>query len=298
MSCHGSIKVDSRLEKIANIHPCFSGEANMKHGRLHLPVSPTCNIQCKFCKRSINKLENRPGVTSTVLSPLSASELVDKALELCPEITVAGIAGPGDTLATPYALDTFRLINKLHPELINCLSTNGLLLEQYSDDLYDAGVRTITVTVNAVEPKVLANICSWIIYNGVKYTGEEAAEILIAAQKRGIIKFAEKNVLIKINIVLIPGINDFHIEEIAKSVKEYGANIINIIPLIPQNEMSDIAAPNCNQLNEARTVAEKYLPVFRHCQHCRADACGIPGKSDLSALLYETSGVQQTFSHG
>ena len=144
----------------------------------------------------------------------------------------------------------------------------------------------------------MQNICSWIVYNGVKYEGIEAAEILIEAQKRGIRKLAELDVLIKINIVLIPEINDFHIAEIAKTVKECGASLINIIPLIPQHEFSDVNPPSCSQLNEARIATEEYLPVFRHCQHCRADACGIPGKGDLSSLLYETSGIPQTFSHG
>lgn len=298
MSCCGSIKVDSRLEHIANRHPCFSGEANFTHGRLHLPVSPVCNIQCKFCKRAINKLENRPGVSQKLLSPQEACNLVSKALDICPEITVVGIAGPGDTLASPNAIETFNLIHKEYPELINCLSTNGLLLERYANNIYNAGVRTVTVTVNAVDPEILKNICSWIVYDGVKYEGKEAAEILIEEQKRGIKKLAELDVLIKINIVLIPGINDFHIADIARTVKECGANLINIIPLIPQHELSDIEPPTCSQLNEARKAAEEYLPVFRHCQHCRADACGIPGKGDLSSLLYETSGIPQTFSHG
>lgn len=243
MSCCGSIKVDSRLEHIANRHPCFSGEANLTHGRLHLPVSPVCNIQCKFCKRAINKLENRPGVSQKLLSPQEACNLVSKALDICPEITVVGIAGPGDTLASPNAIETFNLIHKEYPELINCLSTNGLLLERYANNIYNAGVRTVTVTVNAVDPEILKNICSWIVYDGVKYEGKEAAEILIEAQKRGIKKLAELDVLIKINIVLIPGINDFHIADIARTVKECGANLINIIPLIPQHELSDIEPP-------------------------------------------------------
>jgi nitrogen fixation protein NifB len=104
--------------------------------------------------------------------------------------------------------------------------------------------------------------------------------------------------VIKINTVLIPEINDFHIEDIARTVKSWGADIMNIIPLIPQHEMSDIEPPSCSQLNEAWIAAEKHLPVFRHCQHCRADACGIPGKGDLSGLLYEYAGAGQTFSHG
>lgn len=300
MSCMGNVKLelDERLEHVANRHPCFGAEANVKHGRLHLPVSPTCNIQCKFCKRSINKLEQRPGVSRRVLSPEEGNMLVDKALELCPEITVVGIAGPGDTLATTRAIETFKLVNSSHPELINCLSTNGLLLEQYAQDIYDAGVRTVTVTVNAVNPDVLKNICSWVIKGGVKYEGYEGAKILIEAQRRGIKKMADLGAIIKINSVLIPKINDFHIGEIAQTVKELGASIMNIIPLIPQNEFIDSEAPTCFELNRAREEAERFLPVFRHCQHCRADACGIPGKSDVSHLLYETESIPQTFSHG
>lgn len=152
-------RIDKRFGKISNRHPCFSGEANMTQGRVHLPMSHACNIRCKFCIRSFNKDEQRPGVTGELLSPQKAAQLVDKALELCPEITVVGIAGPGEPLATPHALETFKLIKERHPHLINCLSTNGLLLESYAQDLWDAGVKTVTVTVNAVFPEVLQKIC-------------------------------------------------------------------------------------------------------------------------------------------
>jgi nitrogen fixation protein NifB len=298
MACFENGAVDKRFEHIANRHPCFSGGANMKNGRVHLPVSPTCNIQCRFCKRTFNKLEQRPGVTNKLLSPEEAAEIVDKALEICPEITVAGIAGPGDTLATTHAIETFRLINEKHAELINCLSTNGLLLEKYAEEIYKVGVKTVTVTVNAVNPEILQCICSHVIIDGKRYLGVEGASILIEAQKRGIKKMADLGAMIKINIVLIPGINDFHIAEIAKTVQALGASIINIIPLIPQHEFMHAKAPTCKELNAARLVAEEFLPVFKHCQHCRADACGIPGKGDLADLLYEYRQIEQTFSHG
>jgi nitrogen fixation protein NifB len=287
-----------QLDKTANQHPCFSGKANTNKGRVHLPVSPTCNIQCKFCKRSLNKTEQRPGVTNQILTPDKALDIIDKALELCPDITVAGIAGPGDTLATPFALETFRLVQEAHPELINCLSTNGLLLEQYAQDIWDVGVRTLTVTVNAVDSEILAKINSFVFLGDRLYEGLEAARILIDAQKRGIKKIADLGAVVKINIVLILGVNDGHIGEIAETVAALGASIINIIPLIPQHEMAHLKAPDCDALLNARTAAEKYLPVFRHCQHCRADAVGVPGKGDLSNLLYEFGGQEQTFSHG
>lgn len=184
---------DNKAEKqsyqhLVKKHPCFNGEAHHKYGRIHLPVSPRCNIQCKFCKRSLNKFENRPGVAGSILTPEKALEVVDKALELCPEITVVGIAGPGDTLATPHALDTFQLVHEKYPDLIKCLSTNGLLLRENVNRIVKAGVKTVTVTVNAVDPEILKNICSYIFYNGQLINGKEAALWLLEAQLAGIKK--------------------------------------------------------------------------------------------------------------
>ena len=281
-------------------HPCFSSEANLNRGRVHLPVSPTCNIQCRFCKRSFNKFEKRPGVSAKLLEPQDAVDLVKKALERCPDITVAGIAGPGDTLATTHALETFALIHQAYPALINCLSTNGLLLERYAMDLARVGVKTLTVTVNAVDPVILHQICSHVMIDGHVYTGVEGAALLINAQQRGIQKAAALDFIIKINIVLIPAINDTHIASIARAVHDWGASIINIIPLIPQHEFAEHSAPDCDALGCAREEAELYLPVFRHCQHCRADAIGIPGKGDIASEIYDNNRtiIEETFSHG
>jgi nitrogen fixation protein NifB len=292
------VKIDERYAHISSRHPCFSGEANVNRGRVHLPVSPACNIRCRFCKRAFNKAEQRPGVSAKLLKPREALDLVGRALEICPDITVAGIAGPGDTLATGHALKTFALIHREYPDLINCLSTNGLLLERYADDIFRAGVRTLTVTVNAVDPLILDKICSQVILDGNLYEGPEGAAILIGAQKRGIRKAAALGILIKVNIVLIPAINGDHIGDIARAAAENGAGIVNIIPLIPQYEFAGFPAPDCTELARAREAAEFYLPVFRHCQHCRADAVGIPGQGDLSSLLYGYREFDQTFSHG
>jgi nitrogen fixation protein NifB len=227
-------------------------------------------------------------------------DIVKKALERCPNITVAGIAGPGDALATTHAIETFALIHRAYPALINCLSTNGLLLERYAIDLVRVGVKTLTVTVNAVNPVILNQICSHVILDDKVYTGVEGATVLINAQQRGIQKAVALDFIIKINIVLIPGINDTHIASLARAVHDWGASIINIIPLIPQHEFAEHNAPDCDALACARKEAETYLPVFRHCQHCRADAIGIPGKGDIASQIYDNNrtSIEETFSHG
>lgn len=268
-------------------------------GRIHLPVSPGCNIACRFCDRAVNDVEERPGVTSKVITPDESLHVLEKALSICPEITVAGIAGPGDTLATDYALETFRKVKEKFPKLIKCMSTNGLLLYEKADEVIDVGIDSLTVTVNAVKPEILTKLNKYIIYHGRKYEGTEGAEILIGNQLKGIRKVAAAGITIKINTVLVPEINGGHIEEIAKTVKEAGASIYNIIPLIPQYELADQKAPVCSQIDEARTKASKYIDVFRHCQHCRADAVGVPGKSEYGDQIYQRRiNAKETFSHG
>jgi nitrogen fixation protein NifB len=253
-----------------------------------LPVSPGCNIACKFCKRDLNDTDVRPGVASGIITPEEAVETVRKALALCPDITVVGVAGPGDTLATPYALQTFRLIAREFPQIIKCMSTNGLLLPKYADEIIDIGIDTLTVTVNAVEPTILAQIADGI-----------DAETLIHNQLTGIEKVSEASVTVKANTVLIPEINGGHIGEVARTVAKQGAKIMNVIPLIPQNKLAWCSTPTCEQISAARWEAEKYMPVFRHCQRCRADAAGIPGGEDVSHKLYiRPVRLENTFSHG
>ena len=184
-------------------------------------------------------------------------------------------------------------MKKEFPQLIRCMSTNGLLLNDKADEVIDVGIDTLTVTVNAVDPEIEAMINARIFYHGKTYTGVEAAEILIHNQLEGIRKVAKSGTLIKVNTVLCPGINDQHIEDLAATVREAGAIIYNIIPLIPQNGFKDLPAPT------AKTLAIAQEQVFKHCAHCRADAVGVPGVYDIGAQIYmDRIRVKETFSHG
>ncbi|MDR1193245.1 MAG: hypothetical protein LBK98_03610, partial [Peptococcaceae bacterium] len=42
----------SKRREVIDDHPCFSEKAHNSKGRLHMPISPACNIQCRFCTRS------------------------------------------------------------------------------------------------------------------------------------------------------------------------------------------------------------------------------------------------------
>jgi nitrogen fixation protein NifB len=295
MPC-GTLNIEERFIHLAKSHPCLGRAPNK--GRLHLPVSPLCNIKCRFCTRAFNAHEVRPGVTKQLLNVEEAVDVIDRAVTLCPEISVVGVAGPGDSLASGHALECFSAMSAKYPELIACMSTNGLMLPRRVDAIISAGVQTVTVTVNAVAPSILAQIVEKVVLDGRLMTGEEGARILIENQLLGIRLLSEKGVLVKINTVLIPAVNGGHMGEIAATAAGLGASIINIIPLIPQGDFADMDVPSCEELDAARQAVEVYLPVFRHCQHCRADACGLLGQ-DLSYELYGGAlDVENTFSHG
>ena len=222
-------------------------------------------------------------------------------MEISPEIKVAGIAGPGDTLASDNALKTFSLIDRNFPELIKCMSTNGLLLAERADEIIKVGIDSLTVTVNAVDPEIEAQLNDYIIWHGKKIEGVEGAKILIENQLAGIKKIAEAGITIKVNTVLVPRINGSHIAEIAKTVAEAGAKKYNIIPLIPTAKLASEPAPTCQDIHSARAAAMPYIELFLHCNHCRADAVGVPGRTEFSKALYAnfgTTGIKENFSHG
>lgn len=260
---------------ILKTHPCFSEEAHRKFGRIHLSVAPACNIQCKYCLRNYDCAnESRPGVTSKVLSPCEAVVRVRSAIGRNDRISVVGIAGPGDPLANDSTFETLSALNREFPEITLCVSTNGLLLTDRLEDLMDCGVRSITITMNAVTPDSAEKIYSWISYRGKRFTGREAAECLVYNQARGLRNAIDAGFLVKINSVFLPGVNNAEIPLIAWLAGMRGAELMNILPLIPQAEFAHLQRPSRDIVTKMRGECEKYITQMTHCRQCRADAFG------------------------
>jgi len=275
-----------QLRKISE-HPCYSDKACHSFGRCHLPVAPKCNIQCNYCIRDFDCVnESRPGVTSRVLPPEEALDLVRKVMQEHPYVKVIGIAGPGEPLANPETFEALRLVHEEFPELIMCISTNGLMLPESIEELAKYDVGNVTVTLNAIDPAIGEKIYSWVEYNGKKYHGREAAELLLSQQMKGIEMAVAKKMFVKINTVYIPGINDEHIPEIAKKVGEMGAFTFNVIPLIPQYKFAGITPPTPVEKREMQDRCAPFIKQMRHCARCRADAIGKLGQ-DIQSCVYQ-----------
>jgi len=267
-------------------HPCYSEDAHLRFARMHVAVAPACNIQCNYCNRKFDcSNESRPGVVSEVLKPEEALRKVKAVASKIPQLTVMGIAGPGDPLANPKrTFGTLRLVGEDMPGLKLCLSTNGLALPKHVDEIIELGVDHVTITINCVDPHIGAKIYDWIVWEGKRLRGQDAAAVLIAQQLKGLEMLIARGVLVKVNSVMIPGINDKHLEAVSRLVKAKGAFVHNIMPLISDPAhgtafgLSGQRGPTDEELQALRDTCAQGMKVMSHCKQCRADAIGMLGE--------------------
>lgn len=289
-SCGSSIDQLANLpanirEKVQN-HPCYSEQAHQHYARMHVAVAPACNIQCHYCNRKYDCAnESRPGVVSELLTPDQAVQKVMAVAANIPQMTVLGIAGPGDPLANPErTFETFRQLTKKVPDIKLCLSTNGLALPDQVDALCKHNIDHVTITINCVDPDIGAKIYPWIYWNNRRIKGRKGAKILIEQQQKGLEMLTAHGLLVKVNSVMIPGVNDRHLEEVSKVVKAKGAFLHNVMPLIAGPEHGTFygvmgqRGPTHDELQSLQDRCAGDMNMMRHCRQCRADAVGMLGE--------------------
>jgi len=289
------------LRKRVENHPCFSEKAHHHFARMHVAVAPACNIQCNYCNRKYDcSNESRPGVVSEVLDPDQAVHKVKTVAAAIPQMTVLGIAGPGDPLANPErTFKTFRRLAEEAPDIKLCVSTNGLRLPELADELSKYNIEHVTITINCLDPEIGAKIYPWIYWNNRRIRGVKAAKILIRNQLKGLEMLVARNVLVKVNSVMIPGVNDQHLKEVSKLVKEKGAFLHNVMPLISEPEhgtfygLTGQRGPSGKELRELQDSCSDSMSMMRHCRQCRADAVGMLGEDRGQEFTLDQIGGQQ-----
>ncbi|MBI2306922.1 MAG: nitrogenase cofactor biosynthesis protein NifB [Rhodocyclales bacterium] len=267
-------------------HPCYSEEAHHHFARMHVAVAPACNIQCHYCNRKYDCAnESRPGVVSELLDPEQAVRKVLAVAAAIPQMSVLGIAGPGDALANPRrTFATFRALAEKAPDLKLCLSTNGLMLPQYVDEIARHNIDHVTITINCLDAEIGARIYPWIYWQNCRLRGVEAARILIGQQQKGLEMLAARGILVKVNSVLIPGVNDAHLPEVSRTVKAKGAFLHNVMPLIAEAGhgtwygLTGQRSPSAAELQALQDACAGDMAMMRHCRQCRADAVGLLGE--------------------
>lgn len=248
-------------------HPCYNPHAARTYARVHLPLIRSCNIDCNYCNRDYSCAnENRPGVTSRIIEPVEAVELVAQAMKEYSSLGVVGVAGPGEAFAEPDRLyDALSCVRSKFPDLMLCVSSNGYSIVDNIGLIKELNIEYITVTVNTLNEKTASRI-----YN-INDVGN-----LLSIQQESLYRLKELGVKVKVNTVLMPDVNAQDVVLVAAFAKEAGAFAHNIMAFCPVvgSRFEGMRAPSRDEVAVIRHQAGQFIRQLSHCNRCRADATG------------------------
>jgi nitrogen fixation protein NifB len=163
--------------------------------------------------------------------------------------------------------------------MILCVASNGLGLAPHAETLAALNVSHVTITINACDPAIGAKVYAWIRDGRKVHRGVPAAELLWQRQADAVSRLKQHDVTVKINSIIIPGVNDDHIPALAAKLAEMGVDIANCVPLYPVEgtPFGTLETPPPDRVAALRAAVAQHLPIMSHCSRCRADAVGLLG---------------------
>lgn len=174
---------------------------------LRISVTDRCNLRCPYCMPADRFPEQHPFLPREDL--LSFEEIAVVAEELAQlGVRKLRITG-GEPLMRRDLPTLIRLLAAIPGIEDIALTTNGILLPRYAEALKEAGLDRITLSLDALDPDIYHKMA------GGKGSVEEALVGLAAAQAAG---FCE----IKVNTVVIRGMNDHCIPDLAEYFRHSG----------------------------------------------------------------------------
>ena len=198
-----------------------------KHGRnisyLRISLTDKCNLRCRYCmpEEGVCKRDHHEMMTEEeVITAVKAAASLG--------ITKIRLTG-GEPLVKRNIVSICRKVAAVEGIKEVCLTTNGILLPQLANDLQEAGVDRLNLSLDTLDPQKYAHITR---------IGqlEEFNAGLEAALKAGFRK-------IKINAVLIGGFNDDEIESLAGLTMKYPVDMrfIELMPIQDHDEFGEAA---------------------------------------------------------
>ena len=179
---------------------------------LRISLTDKCNLRCKYC------------VPSCGVERKEHSEILtlEEVLRITDIMTLLGVRKVrftgGEPLLRKNAVGLIKNVSKLSDAPKICITTNGVLLGDYLDFLYDASVRDINISLDTLDP---------VTYEAI--TGEDALESVFGSIRECLMK----DIDLKINAVPIKGINEDDIPSLASIAKDNPITVrfIELMPL-------------------------------------------------------------------
>ncbi len=189
---------------------------------LRLSVTDRCNLRCEYCAPA----------SGAPHAPSPDILLDDEIVEILATMARHGLEKVrftgGEPLVRPGFCDLVRRVRAAVPGLRElCLSTNGILLAERAEELVEAGIDHFNVSVDTLDPERFRRVTR----------GGDLARV-----RRGIERLLALGVRsVKVNAVLMRGVNDGEIPDFARLTLELPISVrfIELMPLAHCGEIHD-----------------------------------------------------------
>jgi cyclic pyranopterin phosphate synthase len=206
---------------------------------LRISVTDRCNFRCQYCM----PLEGLPWLPKQEI--LRYEEIADVVRQLAPlglrRLRITG----GEPTIRPQLPTLIRMLRDI-PDIEDiALSTNGVKLPEMARDLAEAGLDRVNISADSLRPDRVVAIAR-------RDLGFDLVRAATAAQEAGIGP-------IKINVVVMRGINDDEIADFAALTRVYPWHV-RFIELMPVGELRELTwdhvVPSAEVLERVRASGE------------------------------------------
>lgn len=150
----------------------------------------------------------------------------------------------GEPLVREGIIDFIRQLKSLPKIKEVCITTNGIYLEEYLDDLISAGLDRVNISLDTMKEDV---------FKAITISGD------LKKVLSGIEKSLYKGLKVKLNTVIIPGLNDTEIMDFVKLTDEKPLDV-RFIELMPIGEGKKYTSIKSDEIKEIIVKNRKLIP--------------------------------------
>ena len=207
---------------------------------LRISLTDRCNLRCQYCMPE-------SGIALMKHEEILSYEEIIRIVEITSKLGIKKIRlTGGEPLLRKGVVSLVKSIKAVRGIEEVAMTTNGLLLEEKLDDLLDAGLDRINLSMDTLNHQTFEKIS--------RYSGLE--KILSGLQL-----CLEKKVPVKINTVAIKGINDMEIMDLIKLTYKYPLDVrfIELMPIGCGQNFQGLT--RLEIISKIEALSLRYLPV-------------------------------------
>jgi cyclic pyranopterin phosphate synthase len=231
---------------------------------LRISVTDRCNFRCVYCMPA----EGLPWVPKSEI--LTYEEIADVVGQLAPlglrRIRITG----GEPTIRPQIHELIRMLRAVAEITDISLSTNGVRLPQIASILRESGLDRVNMSVDSLVPERIVKIAR-------RNLGFDPVASALAAEEAGLDP-------IKLNMVVLRGINDDEVETVARLTNEHPWHV-RFIELMPVGDLRELTWEHVVSSDEILSRLNTIAPL--------TPATG-PAKGNGPAKYYQWPGARGT----